>query len=417
MAKVIKKKKFLCRDELEQMDKPALIDKVLQLEAHNQQLKQILEKKMSTDKGDTANSSRKFDFTKCHKRHILLKFYYLGWDFQGFASQEDSLNTIEYHLFNALMKSCLIENRESSNYHRCGRTDKGVSAFSQVISLDIRSSLKPEDQYNISNELLYCKILNRLLPKTIRCISWCPVSSETSARFDCKWRKYKYYFPRGNLNIEAMDEAAKLLIGSHDFRNFCKMDVANGVINFQRTILDAAVACTVKNNQNITTGYDMCELTIRSNAFLWHQIRCIMGILFLVGRHQEEIKIVSDLLDIEKCPRKPQYNLALHIPLNLFCCEYDSTDWFHDVLELEKVVKDLQEEWCYASVKATMTKDMLDNLRSLFSDEMGFPEYQSNCLLQGVEPKVYKPLVERETCESLEDRIEHYTKKQRIKLD
>lgn len=52
--------------------------------------------------------------------------------FQGFAVQEDTERTIEAALFNALIKTRLIESRAKSNYHRCGRTDKGVSAFSQV---------------------------------------------------------------------------------------------------------------------------------------------------------------------------------------------------------------------------------------------------------------------------------------------
>lgn len=91
-------------------------------------------------------------YSRSHKRHILLKFYYLGWDYQGFTDQEHTSNTIgngirallfeisllyrlsfvEHHLFKSLIKVCLIEARETSNYHRCGRTDKGVSAFSQV---------------------------------------------------------------------------------------------------------------------------------------------------------------------------------------------------------------------------------------------------------------------------------------------
>lgn len=65
-------------------------------------------------------------------RHVLLKFYYLGWDYQGFTTQEETIKTIEHHLFAALKRTCLIESRETSNYHRCGRTDRGVSAFSQV---------------------------------------------------------------------------------------------------------------------------------------------------------------------------------------------------------------------------------------------------------------------------------------------
>jgi len=46
--------------------------------------------------------------------------------------QEDTDKTIEAVLFDALLKTRLIKSRASSNYHRCGRTDKGVSAFSQV---------------------------------------------------------------------------------------------------------------------------------------------------------------------------------------------------------------------------------------------------------------------------------------------
>lgn len=170
-----------------------------------------------------------------------MKLYYLGWEYHGFTVQEDNSDTIEHHLFAALLKSCCIESRETSNYHRCGRTDKGVSSFSQVISLDIRSRLEPENQDNLSEELPYCKILNRLLPTNIRCIAWYPVSFNFSARFDCKYRKYKYFFPKGNLDIDAMNRAVKYTIGNHDFRNICKMDVANGVTNFRRTIIDAKV--------------------------------------------------------------------------------------------------------------------------------------------------------------------------------
>lgn len=194
-----------------------------------------------------------FDF-RSHKRHIFLKFYYLGWDYQGFATQEDTTSTIEYHLFNALTKSCTIESRETSNYHRCGRTDKGVSAFSQVISVDVRSRLSLDNQGNLSDEIRYCKILNRLLPKNIRCISWSPAAQELSARFDCNLRCYKYFFPRGNLNVEAMDKAAKFLIGSHDFRNLCKMDVGNGVISFVRNIQGAEVIYSPQETRGLDSG-------------------------------------------------------------------------------------------------------------------------------------------------------------------
>lgn len=176
--------------------------------------------------------------------------------------QEDSGNTIEHHLFAALLKSCCIESRESTNYHRCGRTDKGVSSFSQVISLDIRSRLEPENQNNLSDELPYCKILNRLLPANIRCIAWSPVPLNFSARFDCKYRRYKYFFPKGNLDIDAMDKAVKYAIGDYDFRNICKMDVANGVTNFKRTVIDAKVSISDQRMEKSTGTFQFSQLFI-----------------------------------------------------------------------------------------------------------------------------------------------------------
>lgn len=341
------------REQLELFDKSELIDKILQLEAQNEELRALITKTTDSklEKKEMSDRVKKsFDFSRYHKRHILLKFYYLGWDYHGFTVQEDNNDTIEHHLFNALLKSCCIESRESANYHRCGRTDKGVSSFSQVISLDIRSRLEPENQNNLSEELPYCKILNRLLSKNIRCIAWCPVSSNLSARFDCKYRTYKYFFPKSNLDIDAMDKSVKYAVGDHDFRNICKMDVANGVINFKRTVIDAKVSMSNQNTEKVT-GYDMCELEITSQAFLWHQIRCLMGILLLVGQRKEEPEIILKLLNIETCPQKPQYNMAHEVPLNLWYCDYEDVEWFIDKNELINTIKTLQQDWALNTIK------------------------------------------------------------------
>ncbi|KAL6432625.1 hypothetical protein ACFW04_006224 [Cataglyphis niger] len=418
MAKVIKRAniKKCTREQLEQFDKPELIDKILQLEAHNEQLRALITKVTDTKskKKELSNTVRKtFDFSRYHKRHILLKFCYLGWDYHGFTIQEDNNDTIEHHLFTALLKSCCIESRESANYHRCGRTDKGVSSFSQVISLDIRSRLDPENQDNLSEELNYCKILNRLLPTNIRCIAWYPVSSNFSARFDCKYRTYKYFFPKSNLDIDAMDKSVKYAIGHHDFRNICKMDVANGVINFKRTVLDAKVSISYQNMEKVT-GYDMCELEITSQAFLWHQIRCLMGILLLVGQRKEDPEIILKLLNIETCPQKPQYNMAHEVPLNLWYCDYEDVEWFIDKNELINTIKTLQQDWALNTIKSTMIKNMLTKLEDLVS--CANTDFQSDCLLLGVRSKVYQPLMKREMCESLESKIKHYEKKRKFEI-
>jgi len=74
------------------------------------------------------------------------------------------------------------------------------------VSLDIRSKLTQEQLSGggntVEEELDYPKLLNRVLPADIRVLAWCPAPPDFSARFDCRQRMYKYYFPRGDLNIE-----------------------------------------------------------------------------------------------------------------------------------------------------------------------------------------------------------------------
>uniref|UniRef100_A0A3B5PZB1 Pseudouridylate synthase 3 n=2 Tax=Xiphophorus maculatus TaxID=8083 RepID=A0A3B5PZB1_XIPMA len=250
-----------------------------------------------------------------------LKLAYLGWAYQGFAVQDNTDNTVEARLFEALLKTRLIQDRQSSNYHRCGRTDKGVSAFSQVITIDLRSSqfcgglgvTLPENldlgtkSKASTSELPYVKMLNRVLPQDIRILDWAAAEQGFSARFDCQSRTYRYYFPRGSLDVELMGNAAKRYEGTHDFRNLCKVDVGNGVLQFERTILSASVRPLQPQQVSSTEQYDLFVFEIKGLAFLYHQVRCMMAVLLLIGQKLEALEIISQLLDVEKNPRKPQY--------------------------------------------------------------------------------------------------------------
>lgn len=58
---------------------------------------------------------------------------------------------------------------------------------------------------------------------------------------------YRYFFPRGGMNVDSMKKACKHLVGVHDFRNLCKMDVANGVVAFTREIKGADIYLASKS--------------------------------------------------------------------------------------------------------------------------------------------------------------------------
>lgn len=287
----------------------------------------------------------------------------------------------------------------------------------------------------VEDEINYCLLLNKVLPKYIRVTSWCPLySSAYSARFDCIGRTYKYFFPRGDLNAEKMQEACKFLVGSHDFRNLCKMDVGNGVVNYMRRLDSVDIKVAALNHEQIS-AFDMLYLEIKGSAFLWHMIRCIVAVLMVVGKERENPDVIKDLLDIETNNMKPQYSLAREIPLNLFLCNFREDQqgeedvpinteminkWQFDEEALRDVIIDVQEHWCTETVKSTMIYETLKVLQHEYSKH--FPDKpvitsQAHSLNKDNKRKEYQLLMDRQKCSTLEEKIHHYTKKRRIIIE
>ena len=113
------------------------------------------------------------------------------------------------------------------------------------------------------------------------------------------------------------------LQGTHDFRNLCRMDVAN-VRNFVRTILFFTVddEAPPAGADSRATGRLM-SLNVRGNAFLYHQVRCMASVLFTVGRRLEAPSLIDSLLDVASMPRKPAYEMAAEEPLLFYACGYE----------------------------------------------------------------------------------------------
>ncbi|NXN10695.1 PUS3 synthase, partial [Indicator maculatus] len=428
-------------------DPEQLLRRVQELEEEVKRLQEKLCEAQEDSRGREAppgpsrgkkRQQRPFDFSAYGRRRVALKIAYLGWGYQGFASQENTSNTVEEKLFEALKKTRLVDSRQTSNYHRCGRTDKGVSAFGQVISLDLRSSLlegrKPNGQGGQcqdagEQELRYTHMLNRVLPADIRVLAWAPVGPDFSARFSCLHRTYRYFFPCAGLDVALMNAAAQRFVGTHDFRNLCKMDVANGVVTFQRTILSAAVTWLQPGaGGEPRDPFHLCQFEVTGQAFLYHQVRCMMAILFLIGQGMESPEIIDELLDVEKNPRKPQYSMAVEFPLVLYNCEFENLQWLYDRDVQEFNVTHLQQLWASQAVKTQVLRDMLQGLEAapvpaangpgnsttILWGELTPPlQNQASSFMEGVRARTYKPLLARPKCEGLEARIRHFVRRGR----
>lgn len=275
-------------------------------------------------------------------------------------------------------------------------------------------------------ELCYPSMLNRALPDDIFVLGWAAVGADFDARFMARSRTYRYFFSKRKMNLEAMREAGKLLEGEHDFRNFCKMDVTN-VRNFVRKI----ESCKV---DQLNEKSDMCFVEVSGNAFLWHQIRCIMGkiisdferfltspfeaVLFFVGCGLEQPSIVKELLDVSARPRKPVYLMADELPLILFDSTYDNLNFRYDEQVLQRLQVKLENRLKEHQVRAALTSTVLNQCQSLLFGT-GAALNPRNCDYDAACPRAwgksgrYQPLLERKTCSSYEERIANLSKNKR----
>lgn len=385
-----------------------MIEKVIKLQACVDTLTTTLKKRETSPFNQNKRKLRKektVDFKSWKQRRIAIKFLYLGWDYQGFQVQRDTSETIEDYLISGLEKLKLIRDRREANFTKCGRTDKGVSAFSQIVALNVRTPLEdgigvfePPDYEKGDHHTFpmdYCVMLNRVIPPTIRCLAWSPVRNDFTARFDCKSRTYRYYIPADKLDITSMRTAGYHLVGTHDFTNLCKMNKTKPEASLVRTVFSVSLYPLLKE-ENQNDSQQIYVLEICASGFLWHQIRCITTVLFSVGQGKESPDVMKKLLDPKA--GKPQYALASEIPLVLYDCHYDSEEfqWVYNEKSLTKSIQSLQSIGTEYHVKSQMIKSFIDSL--VHQHKLESPI--NNLWLVEERRRKYKPLLERPICKS-----------------
>ncbi|WVQ99737.1 tRNA pseudouridine(38-40) synthase [Kwoniella sp. CBS 9459] len=181
-------------------------------------------------------------------------------------------------------------------------------------------------------EYPYTKLLNSVLPSSIRVLAWSPLSQEFDSRFSCSYRHYRYAFHMTStptsppLDLDLMREGARRLLGENDHRNFCKLDGSKQIKNHRRTVLEAYFEEESDSGQGLGKRV---VFNLIGTAFLWHQVRHIIAVLFLVGSKLESPEMVTELLDVEKYPSKPNYTMGDPLPLTLHKCGYKEgvLDW------------------------------------------------------------------------------------------
>ncbi|MFN8274695.1 MAG: tRNA pseudouridine(38-40) synthase TruA [Flavobacteriaceae bacterium] len=214
----------------------------------------------------------------------FIQFSYNGTQYHGWQIQPQA-RSVQQTLTHAL-NTLLSEKFEITG---AGRTDSGVHAQMMYAHFDYERAL-PE---NLTHKL------NSFLPKDIAVQKVLAVSDEAHARFDATARTYQYHihqqknvfldglswFYGKELNVEAMNAAAQLLLSHTDFECFSK--VHTEVYTFDCAISEAYW----------TVHEDRLTFTITANRFLRNMVRAIVGTLLEVGRNQMSTAEFQQVLD------------------------------------------------------------------------------------------------------------------------
>lgn len=212
---------------------------------------------------------------------------YRGADFCGWQIQPDS-PSVQGTLEKAL--STLL--RAPVSITGAGRTDTGVNAIGYIAHFDAAEELDPEH---------LCYKLNAILPDSIAVQRIQKVPDDFHARFSATKREYTYFLHRvkdpfvenfsyrycyPDVDFEAMNKAASLLLGKRDFSCFEKTGGDN------KTSI-----CTIYGAEWFKKDEDHWYFRIAADRFLRNMVRAIVGTLLEVGRGKRTPESVIQLLE------------------------------------------------------------------------------------------------------------------------
>lgn len=219
-------------------------------------------------------------------RNLRLDLCYDGTRYRGWQRLPGTDNTIQQKLETALSR-ILGETIEVTG---SGRTDAGTHALGQVANFHCESTMP-------CDEIL--SQLHRYLPEDIGIYSCRNVSERFHARLNAKTKTYRYrvwnseapcifqrkyvYTDTQPVELEAMQQAASLFLGEHDFSAFC----ANK--NMKKSTIRYIHRLEVER-----TGQEIV-FTVTGNGFLHHMVRILVGTLLEVGRGARSVESIPAL--------------------------------------------------------------------------------------------------------------------------
>jgi tRNA pseudouridine38-40 synthase len=245
-----------------------------------------------------AVDSMQVDVSGIHAQ-LAVVLSYNGAPFAGFARQPGK-QTVQGELERALSLAL----RRPVEVVCAGRTDAGVHARAQVVSFPVsREEARDRNLFKLKRSL------QALTDEAIAIQTLALMPPDFSARFSALDREYRYlvvpggrhplflqdwcWDARRDLDVDAMNEAAQLLVGEHDFKSFCLAASAEGKNTVRRLHEVRVVPVNVM-------GEDALSIRVTGTAFLHSMVRIIVGTLVEVGRKERDPDSIPALFEAKR---------------------------------------------------------------------------------------------------------------------
>ena len=220
-------------------------------------------------------------------KRIMLRVAYDGTDFSGWQVQNE-MRTVEGELNKAISELT----GETIEVIGASRTDSGVHSKGNVAVFDTESSIPAEKFMYAVNSLLpedvtvteSKEVDGDFHPRHCKSIKTYEYRIYTSRINNPLKRRYAYRFPT-DLDVEKMDEAAKYLIGEHDFKSFCCVRT-----QAETTVREIYSADVFRDDEDIV-------IRVTGAGFLYNMVRIIAGSLTDVGSGKYEPIHIKEVLE------------------------------------------------------------------------------------------------------------------------
>lgn len=221
-------------------------------------------------------------------RNIKITIQYDGSRYKGFQRLQDNDMTIQGKIEGVLSKMT----NENIEIIGSGRTDMGVHAYGQVANFKTNSdmSLKKMQKY-----------LTEYLPEDIVIKEIEEVEERFHSRYNVKAKTYLYKIDNNRyrspflrkyathvdkqLDLDAMREASKVLLGEHDFTSFCSSK------SKKKSNVRIIHSISVQEKDGIVSIY------VDGNGFLYNMVRIIVGALIEVGLGKKTTEDIRMMLE------------------------------------------------------------------------------------------------------------------------